>query len=106
MKKLLENKKFVLAALATFAIAIAYAFSITDEPRMSDGALEFSEASIIEIIIIMLAPISGITMWALTVVHSFSSGRKIWGVVTLFAWPLAFLYALLLNFIWEPNRNA
>ena len=106
MKKLLENHKFVLTALATFATAIAYVFSITDEPRMSDGALEYSELSIFELVIIMLAPVSGLTIWALAVVHSFSSGRKLWGFVTLFAWPLAFLYALLLNLIWKPSRSA
>ncbi len=105
MNQLIENKIFVFVAFAALLVAFGYVYSIMDEPRMADGALEFSEASIIEIIIIMFAPISGITMWTLAFIHSFKHGRKTWGVIILFAWPTAFLYAVMVNFIWTTNSG-
>ncbi|MDH5191906.1 MAG: hypothetical protein OEW89_11745 [Gammaproteobacteria bacterium] len=100
MKKLIENKSFVLASIAILIIVGLYIASIMDEPRMADGALEFDEASTIEIIFIMLAPISGITMWILATFHAFGSGKKLWGIMNFIAWPVAFVYALLLNYKW------
>jgi len=104
--KLIESKIFLFGALTALVFALTYAFSIADQPRMSDGALGFSEASAFEIAIIMLAPLSGITMWLLAIAHSFRAGRKAWGILTILAWPVAFLYAVMVNFVWcsEINR--
>lgn len=104
MHKLIESKILVLLAFTALLTAFSYAFSIMDEPRMAEGALELNEASIIEIIIIMLAPIAAITMWVLALAHSFKYGRKAWGVITIFVWPVAFVYAFMVNYVWDINN--
>ena len=101
MNNLIENKIFVLVAFMALIITFSYVFIILDEPRMSDGVLKFNETNAFEIMMIMLAPIAGISMWFLAIVHSFNSGRNIWGIITIFAWPVAFLYAVMVNFVWS-----
>ena len=106
MKNPIENKIFLLSAITALFIALGYAYTILDDPRMLDGGLEFGEASNIEIIIIMLAPISGVTMWILATIHSFRSRRIMWGILTFIAWPIAFLYAVMVNYVWSNDANS
>lgn len=105
IKNMLEKKSFIYVAFLALLITFSYSFSILDDPRMSDGMLEWKEAKVFEIIIIMLAPISIISTWFLAIIHSFKSGKKTWGLFTIIFWPVAFIYAIKIVFF-SHNKNS
>ncbi len=100
MKSIIERKVFLFLCISMIAIGIGYVASISDEPRMADGALEIHEASIFELAIIMLIPLSSFAMWLAAIMHSYKSGKKGWLILNALMWPASFIYAAMVNFVW------
>ena len=105
MRRIIQNKKFVNFAIIMCIIAAIYANVLMKDPRMADGGLSFSEASLIEIIVIMQLPIYAGIFWLASIYHAFCSRKKAWFFINMFIWPMSIIYILLLNFSWNRSVN-
>ena len=103
MKRLVQNRLFASFALISIAITYIYAMSIVDDPRMVDGALNFQEATWLELVLAIGSVILCVSLWLSALASSFGSGKKLWGFAILFIWPVCFIYSFMVNFIWGGN---
>jgi hypothetical protein len=92
------TRKFVYVALAGLLLAIGYFLSLTvfGDPRLIDNSLTFEEAHWWEIIIIFQGLILTFGLLFFSEYHCFNMARRrLWGVIIICCWPLAFLYGWL-----------
>ena len=64
---------------------------------MADGLLEFGEANLIEIGLVMTTVASVFVSWVLAFFRAIGRGHGWWAVGVLFLWPLSYPYLLLKN---------
>jgi len=89
------NLKLVQILTFGFSLIIALGayLTLSGDPRFLDGALTHDEAKWYELFIIIGAAISVISLWGLSVVHSFKHSSKSIAILLFFVWPLSFVYA-------------
>lgn len=85
--------------------AFSYGYSISDDPRMSDGSLDYGEANIGELILFSQALIVSLGALFYAVTLAFCSGRWGWFFTVLMLWPLAFVY-LFKHFGENPSKQS
>lgn len=86
--------KIAKASLFLIGLLAAYLGTIWNQPRMADGQLEFDEAYLIDIVVIMTAVCSVALTWLLTLKTALKSKNWFWAIGMFLAWPLCYVYLL------------
>lgn len=84
-------------ALGLLAAAVAYLWLISGQPRMADGGLSGDEMNLAEKAFCLTVPLSVFAAMAVALRRAYLDGSWFWFLGCLFAWPLTFVYTLLIN---------
>ena len=91
-----KNKGILIAriSLVLAGLMVIFLMFISNEPRMTDGQLEFSESNAAEISFILATVFLVVLSWVLGVLKAIKNGQGWWAVWIFMVWPLAYLYLL------------
>ncbi len=84
-------------ALGLLAAGAIYLWLISGQPRMADGGLSGDEMSLAEKAFCLAVPLSVFAAMAVALRRAYLAGSWFWFLVCLFAWPMTFVYTLLVN---------
>lgn len=94
----MTNKPRVAAASSLLALAALFLYFVPDS-RLDDGALQFAEATLLEIAMIMTVVVAILAVWLYGVVQLALSRRWWLLALALIAWPASHAYLIFR----EPN---
>lgn len=86
------KKSYYLFALSVFVASILYIVMFSDDQRMDDGSLSFSEAHIWEMILLTLFPLLTFHAMYTAAKHAYKAGRQWLAVLSVVAWPFSYFY--------------
>ncbi|UNK50649.1 hypothetical protein MNR01_06490 [Lysobacter sp. S4-A87] len=84
-------------ALLLLLAAAAYLWLISGQPRMADGGLSGDEMSLAEKAFCLAVPLSVFGAMAVAMRRAYLAGSWFWLLACFFAWPVTFVYALMVN---------
>ncbi|WP_296278758.1 hypothetical protein [Pseudoxanthomonas sp.] len=92
-----KDNAIPLASLALWGASLAYVWTISGQPRMADGGLSGDEMSLIEMAMMLAVPLATFASMFIAMRRAYWNGSRFWLFACLLLWPLAYVYALLIN---------